>query len=156
MASDKVVKNQIKALSIRGMTDGDIAKKFGMEVYQIRNMRYQDKVWMAALQRGKFARKKNGKMTQRDARVIARSIHANLDKLAQDNDVLIANFAHGEISKAIKRKGGLPIKNWTDLSTADKIVRRATGRDKPGLQINMANFWGDVPSADEAQVIDVD
>lgn len=81
-----------------------------------------------------------------------------LAQIGQRNNQLVARYAGDAIERLARSKARLPVKTWSDMATANKLVRLATGQDKEGstTQISFGAFWSHPEAVPEKPIVVVD
>lgn len=127
---------ELKLSSIRGVSDASLADKYGVKVGTIRKRRHDDPVWRAAIGRGKEHVLEKKQMLEKKAEEIAAARLAEIEAIADENDLNIARFAAKRIKSAINDPLAVLIKTPSDLATMDKLIRKASGRDRKQDAVN--------------------
>lgn len=132
----------LKAASIRGVTDDELARAYGVKPITIRVARLRDPAWKAALAI-RTPKKVTPKVTtahKKASEQLQNVVEESLESIAAKNPLLLARYVTKKIEKATQNDLVPDIESWKDLNTADSIVRRATGLDKPQAAVQL-NVW---------------
>jgi hypothetical protein len=133
---------EAKRMSLAGIKDVDIARKYGLRVGTIRQRRYDDNDWHAAWKQMQL---ESLKAKQPASAACGLSIdlveNASQEEIADENPRLVARFSHSKIKEAIQTNSIPAPQSWGELKTATEILRKAVGldRDQAPVQINL---WG--------------
>lgn len=132
----------VKAASLRGVLDDELAASFGINKDAIRMKRSRDAEWKAAYmgKKGRPVRFAVTNTKKEASEVLKRVVGENLETIAQNNPLIVARYTAQKIREAIANDS-MPVPGtWKDFSAADSIVRRATGLDKPQAAVQL-NVW---------------
>lgn len=144
-------RESVKALSMAGMEDGDLVKRFpSLPAATIRKWRQRDPVWSAvyAATRRPAATLAEATKTvtegqQELAQATQTAIAETVTKAAGDNLAELHNGTALSLVKASARVLGefaqsAPVpKDWGEAATAYKVQRLACGIDKEGQQVSL-------------------
>lgn len=132
----------LKTASIRGVPDDELARAYGVTEAAIRIRRHRDPEWKAVVfnRPGRKATKYVTNRQKQASEQLKEVVEESLETIAQNNPLLLARYTFEKIQESVK-KDLLPApSNWKELNTADSIVRRATGLDKPQAAVQL-NVW---------------
>lgn len=136
----------LKAASIKGIGDDELAKVFGIESNSIRQRRFRDEVWKAA--RGQLKPVVTQDVTQGQnpvktientsqiAQKVALTVSENISKLGEQNRLLALQIA----GKGLKQANAAPpdVQSWQDVKALMDIVAKASGMDQAqAVQVNV-------------------
>ena len=141
----------LRLASIRGITDKELSSSFGVSVNTIVKKRTRDAEWKAAC-----VTKVVTKPLYADTpAILEKVVSDNLEHIAQENPVMVANYAHKALKEAFE-SGMVPTPStWADVSAATKLVRQAVGLDREG-QVNVqVGIWGGQYEAFDGPTVDV-
>jgi hypothetical protein len=124
----------IKAASIRGVPDSQLAVQFGITPGAISARRFNDRVWATAKTDGRLA-------TEQTKNLLSEVLSGSLETIATENPLLLAQYAHKKLKRAVSADALPDIESWSDAKTASEILRKACGLDKEAAQVQL-NFWG--------------
>ena len=128
----------IKAASIRGVPDNELAEEFGIEKNAIHQRRFRDEVWSAIIKAKSQAISecKNPPGIAAIAQKAASSVSENIAKLGEDNRLLALQIA----GKGLKQANAAPpdVQSWQDVKALMDIVAKASGMDQAqAVQVNV-------------------
>ena len=140
----------LKAASIKGIGDDELAKVFGIESNSIRQRRFRDEVWKAA--RGQLKPVVTQDVTQGQnpvktiesttastsalAQKVASTVSENISRLGEQNRLLALQIA----GKGLKQANAAPpdVQSWQDVKALMDIVAKASGMDQAAaVQVNV-------------------
>jgi len=140
----------LKAASIKGIGDDELAKVFGIESNSIRQRRFRDEVWKAA--RGQLKPVVTQVVTQGQnpvktienttastsalAQKVASTVSENISRLGEQNRLLALQIA----GKGLKQANAAPpdVQSWQDVKALMDIVAKASGMDQAqAVQVNV-------------------
>jgi hypothetical protein len=145
----------LKAASIRGVPDSQLAETFGVETGTIRQRRFADSIWKAALanriqskpvddsQKGDNL---TGKITERAemppvaslAAKVASTVQESISTLGESNRLLALQIAQ----KGLRQADAAPpeVQSWGDVRALVEIVHKASGMESGNaVQVNVLN-----------------
>lgn len=143
----------VKACSIRGVLDSELAKKFGIQEGAIRQKRFRDPEWKAAYEANPFPKGKSGpkpvtssvtngqKLAVSPQEAIESAISESLESIAQSNPLLLGRYVAKKIKESVTSDILPAPSTWSELQTADKILRTQTGQDREQAAVTL-NLWG--------------
>jgi hypothetical protein len=132
----------VRLASIRGVSDKDLAETFNVQVNTIIKRRTRDPEWTAALAGAQVSRKvTTPPVKEISAKLTETVVTQSLDQIGTENNLLAAQFAHAAMRESIKSGLVAAPSNWSELTSAHKMVRTATGQDKEGASVNVS-LWG--------------
>lgn len=182
MANHSVISSEaweaLKAASIRGVPDSQLAETFGVETNAIRQRRFIDPIWKAAVsakrelakERAIEADKKQeaqegnltGKLTEASkspstvslASKVAATVQESIASLGESNRLLALQIA----SKGLKAADQAPpdVTSWGDVKALVDIVHKASGMESgQNVQVNVLSSGGYdfSPASAESMVI---
>lgn len=128
----------IKAASIRGVPDAELAEEFGIEKNAIHQRRFRDEVWSAVTKAKAHAVSECKKPPEiaTIAQKAASSVSENIAKLGEDNRLLALQIA----GKGLKQANAAPpdVQSWQDVKALMDIVAKASGMDQAqAVQVNV-------------------
>lgn len=128
----------IKAASIRGVPDNELAEEFGIEKNAIHQRRFRDEVWSAIIKAKSQAISECKKPPgiAAIAQKAASSVSENIAKLGEDNRLLALQIA----GKGLKQANAAPpdVQSWQDVKALMDIVAKASGMDQAqAVQVNV-------------------
>jgi hypothetical protein len=128
----------IKAASIRGVPDNELAEQFGIEKNAIHQRRFRDEVWKSIVQAKAQAvsEYKNPPEITAIAQKLAVSVSENISKLGEQNRLLALQIA----GKGLKQANAAPpdVQSWQDVKALMDIVAKASGMDQAqAVQVNV-------------------
>lgn len=153
----------LKAASIRGVPDSQLAESFGVERNAIRQRRFLDPIWKAAYsanmelvnsagkvkeaERGDNAEKLTGNLTDGAgtaslAKKVASTISDNVTQLSDSNLLLASQIARKGLQRASGEIEALPIENIADIERIFKMAAIAGKWNQPQVQVNQAFAFG--------------
>jgi hypothetical protein len=137
--------DKLRALSLRGVPDKDLALEFSVREGTIAQRRRNDAVWLTLWQSadtltGRSKRGGRPALTQKHDETSGRIVSASLDELASQNPLLLANYTHSKIKEAIDSDSIAAPQTWGELKTASEIFRKAVGLDKEQAPVQI-NLW---------------
>jgi len=137
----------LKAASIKGIADDELAEVFGIEANSIRQKRFRDDIWKAA--RGQLKaiavtqsviNESKSEDESKDRAVIAQKVanlvSENISRLGEQNRLLALQIA----SKGLKRadQANLDVETWQDVKALMEITAKAAGLDQAQqVQVNV-------------------
>jgi len=150
----------LKAASIRGVPDSQLADSFGVERNAIRQRRFLDPIWKAAysanaelvntaakVEKGEDKENLTANLTDRGetaslAQKVAQKVSESAEGLSASNLLLASQIA----AKGLKRASGeiehLAIENIADVERIFKMAALAGKWSQPQVQINQAFAFG--------------
>lgn len=153
--TDEATWEAIKICSIRGVSDVELATRYGVKRVTIRQRRNRDALWKAAINSSRTPQPRNSVSHKALVETVVETVTTNLEQIGQSNATLVARFAHEATERAIQ--GGLipEPSSWQELAAANKLVRVNTGMDKEG-QVNVqVGIWGGQYEAFDGPTVDV-
>ena len=142
----------VKAASIKGVPDSQLAESFGINGNAIRQRRFLDPVWKAAVAatREQVAINKEvltdsltkGAETASLAKKVASTISENASSLSENNLLLANQLAQKGIQRALSAIDGVEIENMADIERAVKIAAVAGKWSQPIVNVNQAFAFG--------------
>lgn len=127
----------IEKAAIAGASYPQLAKRFGVTLSAVKKQASRGK-WPVPARIMRRARELSPHVTDEAVTVGAEC----LNEIGEKNALLIARFVSAQIKRDIQKP--MPISQWSDLSTAHRLVQNATGRDKPQVNIGLqfcASAW---------------
>jgi hypothetical protein len=146
----------LKAASIRGVSDNQLAESFGIETNAIRQRRFLDPVWKAAYSATKEAvsvvksdnaEKLTGNLTKGAdsaflAQKVASTISENAESLSSSNLLLASQIARKGLQRAVGEIEHLPLENIADIERIFKMAALAGKWNQPQVSVNQAFAFG--------------
>lgn len=135
----------IKLASIKGVDDYTLAQEYGIAASTIRGRRRRDPEWKALVANpsGKKVQKTKENHHEIVAEKAGKIVNRSLEEIAEQNGLLVARFAMEKIEESVKHGMIEAPQNWSELSTAFKTLRTATGQDKAeSQQVQISLFGG--------------
>ena len=132
----------LKLASIRGVPDIELAAKFGIKTSSIRSARCRDTKWSAAVTTTKGNAAKIAAPSQiRAENQLSEVISESLEQIAASNPLLLGRYVAKKIKESVTSDILPTPSTWSELQTADKILRTQTGQDKEQAAVTL-NLWG--------------
>lgn len=169
MANHPVISSEaweaLKAASIRGVPDSQLAETFGVETNAIRQRRFIDPIWKAAVSAKRELAKERaievdkkqelqdsnltGKLTEASkspdsaslAQKVASTVQESIASLGESNRLLALQIA----SKGLKQADQAPpdVTSWSDVKALVDIVHKASGMESgQNVQVNVLSSGG--------------
>ncbi len=152
----------VKAASIKGVPDSQLAESFGINGNAIRQRRFLDPVWKAAVNAkreaveetkqksevvscgltGDLTKGENAPSAASLARKVASTISENASSLSENNLLLANQLAQKGIQRALSAIDGVEIENMADIERAVKIAAVAGKWSQPIVNVNQAFAFG--------------
>jgi hypothetical protein len=146
----------LKAASIRGVSDNQLAESFGIETNAIRQRRFLDPVWKAAYSATKEAvsvvksdnaEKLTGNLTKGAdsaflAQKVASTISENAESLSSSNLLLASQIARKGLQRAVGEIEHLPLENIADIERIFKMAAIAGKWNQPQVNVQQAFAFG--------------
>ena len=140
----------LKAASIKGMSDVDLAMAYGVERNSIRQRRFRDPIWQAAktpvvanaVTEGRktdilaSSAPVSAPSTSAVAQKLASTVSENITRLGEQNRLLALQIA----GKGLKQANAAPpnVQSWQDVKALMDIVAKASGMDQAqAVQVNV-------------------
>ena len=140
---------ELKLASIRGVPDAQLGIQYGIKPTTISSRRYNDREWSIAKSDGRLAK-------DIDNTTLGDVLSGSLETIASENPLLLAQYAHKKLKRAISADALPDIESWSDAKTASDILRKACGLDKEQAQVQL-NFWGgEAASVPESPLIETE
>lgn len=141
----------LRLLSIKGISDNELAERFSVDPATIRQKRFRDDVWKAAWEgiRGKgheLSQKEPEKADSASlAQKVASTVSENIASIATANNLLALQIAQKGLQKASLAPP--EVKSWSDVEILTKITQKAAGLE--GSQAVQVNILNDSPCSVE-------
>ncbi len=151
MANHPVISSEaweaLKAASIRGVPDSQLADSFGVSEATIRIKRFRDDVWKAALGAKREEKQivtvnetKGAEMppTASLAQKVASTVQDSIATLGESNRLLALQIAQ----KGLRQADAAPpeVQSWGDVRALVEIVHKASGMESGNaVQVNVLN-----------------
>jgi hypothetical protein len=133
---------EAKKMSLAGVKDVDIARKYGLRVGTIRQRRYDDNEWHAAWKQRQLESLKAKQPPSAACELSTEALgNASVEEIADENPRLVASFSHSKIKESIQTNSIPAPQSWSELKTAVEILRKAVGLDKDQAPVQV-NLWG--------------
>lgn len=152
----------VKAASIKGVPDSQLAESFGINGNAIRQRRFLDPVWKAAVNaiREQAASNKEvltesltkGSEAASLAKKVASTISENVAQLSDSNLLLASQIARKGLQRASGEIDALPIENIADIERIFKMAAIAGKWNQPQVQVNQAFAFGG--GQDDAAIVE--
>ncbi len=152
----------VKAASIKGVPDSQLAESFGINGNAIRQRRFLDPVWKAAVNaiREQAASNKEvltesltkGVETASLAKKVASTISENASSLSESNLLLANRIAQKGLDRALSAIDGVELANIADIERAVKIAAIAGKWNQPQVSVNQAFAFGG--GQDDGQIVE--
>ena len=137
----------LRLASIKGVSDNDLSGTFGVDAATIRQRRFRDEIWRAAMtgQRGE-----NNALSQKGenapdsaslAQKVAATVSESIATLGESNRLLALQIA----SKGLKAADQAPpeVTSWQDVRALVDIVHKASGMESgQNVQVNVLSSGG--------------
>jgi hypothetical protein len=136
----------LRTLSIKGLSDSQLAESFGVTVGAIQSRRFDDAIWAAAkkdqiTQRGRPPLESTLARKQAAEQVLAVSSDS-LAEIGEQNSLLLARYVSQKIKTSAENDLLPEPSNWAELKTASEILRKATGQDRDQAAVSVNLFGG--------------
>ncbi len=138
----------VKAASIKGVPDKELSASFGVQETTIRQRRFTDPIWKAAVQANRqliaaHEARSNESLTKGPemaeiAQKVASTVSENIARLGEQNRLLALQIA----GKGLKQANDAPpeVQSWQDVKALMDIVSKAAGLDQGNaVQVNILN-----------------
>ena len=147
----------LKAASIRGVPDSQLAETFGIETNAIRQRRFLDPIWKAAytanrelvnsVVKGDKEEKLTGNLTKGAdsaslAQKVAATISENAESLSSSNLLLASQIAQKGLRRASSEIDHLAIENIADIERIFKMAALAGKWSQPQVNVQQAFAFG--------------
>lgn len=134
----------IKAASIRGVSDQELADEFGIEKNSIHQRRFRDEIWKAAIQAKTLAVSecKKSAETASLAQKVAQKVSESAEGLSASNLLLASQIAKKALSRASGEIDHLAIENIADVERIFKMAALAGKWSQPIVNVNQAFAFG--------------
>lgn len=142
----------VKAASIKGVPDSQLAESFGINGNAIRQRRFLDPVWKAAVAaiREQAASNKEvltesltkGSETASLAKKVSATISENVSSLSENNLLLANQLAQKGLHRAMAAIEGVELENMADIERAVKMAAIAGKWNQPQVSVNQAFAFG--------------
>ena len=139
----------VKIASIRGVPDVQLSEQFGVTREAIRQRRFRDKAWAAAVSPVSMLHNEErkaeasrivtgGPETAEIAQKVASTVSENIARLGEQNRLLALQIA----GKGLKQANDAPpeVQSWQDVKALMDIVSKAAGLEAGNaVQVNILN-----------------
>jgi len=152
----------VKAASIKGVPDNQLAESFGINGNAIRQKRFLDPVWKAAVQANREQAASNeqvitqgltkGVETASLAKKVASTISESAEALSTQNLLLASQIARKGLQRASGEIDALPIENIADIERIFKMAAIAGKWNQPQVSVNQAFAFGG--GAEDGQIVE--
>ena len=152
----------VKTASIRGVPDKELSASFGVQETTIRQRRFVDPMWKAAVQANReliaaHEARSNESLTKGPetaslAQKVASTISQNVSSLSENNLLLANQLAQRGIQRAMLAIDGVELENMADIERAVKIAAIAGKWNQPQVQVNQAFAFGG--GQDDASIVE--
>ena len=142
----------VKTANIRGVPDKELSATFGVLETTIRQRRFTDPLWKAAVQANReliAAHKERsnesltkGPETASLAKKVASTIAENAESLSSSNLLLASQIAQKGLRRASGEIDHLAIENIADVERIFKMAALAGKWNQPQVQVNQAFAFG--------------
>lgn len=154
----------VKAASIRGVPDSQLAETFGVEGNAIRQRRFLDPIWKAAVQAKREELSTNpigltdsltkGQETASLAKKVASTISESASALGEQNLLLASQIAKKGLQRASGEIDHLPIENMADIERIFKMAAIAGKWNQPQVNVNQAFAFGG--GQDDPEIVNIE
>ncbi len=131
----------LRIASIKGVTDEQLSRQFEVSRESIRQRRFKDPVWAAAVStlRAELAPKPDNITAIVTGDSVKASVEASLAENGQKSNLIASRIALTSLERAPE---ALPVTSLADVKTALSVARIAAGMDKaqPEVKVNLAMF----------------
>jgi hypothetical protein len=136
----------LRTLSIKGLSDSQLAESFGVTVGAIQSRRFDDAIWAAA-KKDQIVKAGRPTLEQQKAREKAAEqvISISGDSLAEigeRNSLLLARYIDKKLKNAVENDLLPELEEWSTAKTASEILRKATGQDRDQAAVSVNLFGG--------------
>lgn len=142
----------LRAASIKGVPDSQLAETFGVDGSTIRIKRFRDETWKAAVSATRSiiasqsqkvtGNETKGVETASLAKKVSATISENVSSLSENNLLLANQLAQKGIQRAMLAIEGVELENMADIERAVKIAAIAGKWNQPQVQVNQAFAFG--------------
>jgi len=142
----------VKAASIKGVPDSQLAESFGINGNAIRQRRFLDPVWKAAVQAKREELSTNpvgltesltkGPDSAFLAKKVAATISENAESLSSSNLLLASQIAQKGLKRAAGEIDHLPLENIADIERIFKMAAIAGKWAQPQVNVQQAFAFG--------------
>ena len=143
----------IKLANIRGVQDKELSERYGVTREAIRQRRFRDKTWQAAVTPVSSLKSEERKeeasqiVTQASgtaslAQKVAATISENAESLSSSNLLLASQIAQKGLRRASSEIDHLAIENIADIERIIKMAAIAGKWNQPQVQVNQAFAFG--------------
>lgn len=132
----------IKVLSIRGVTDNELAERYNVTQQAIRVRRFRDPLWRAATKIPNLNNEPpKHAVTKEAARQVEAVISTNLLQNGERSTLLASQLATEALQAAADAPGSIRLASITDVQASMRVARQAAGMDKrEGPTVSVALF----------------
>ncbi len=145
----------LRLLSIKGVSDTELAERFQVDSGTIRQKRHRDEVWKAAWE---GIRAKGNELSQKGAETaflakkVASTISENVSQLSDSNLLLASQIARKGLQRASGEIEHLAIENIADIERIFKMAAIAGKWNQPQVSVNQAFAFGG--GQDDGQIVE--
>lgn len=152
----------VKAANIKGVPDKELSATFGVLETTIRQRRFNDPVWKAAIQANReliavHEARSNESLTKGPemaslAKKVASTISDSAEALSTQNLLLASQIARKGLQRASGEIDALPIENIADIERIFKMAAIAGKWNQPQVSVNQAFAFGG--GAEDGQIVE--
>ena len=147
----------LRLLSIKGVSDNDLAERFNVDAATIRQKRFRDEIWKSAWEgiKGKSNElSQKGAETASLAKKVASTISESAEGLSASNLLIASQIAKKALSRASGEIDHLAIENIADVERIFKMAALAGKWSQPIVNVNQAFAFGG--GQDDQNIIECD
>lgn len=135
----------VKLTNIKGVGDNELSEQFGITCEAIRQRRFRDPVWKAAIEAkggtcNEVSRK--GAETAFLAQKVASTISESSQALSDSNLLLASRIAQKGLKRADREIDLVPVENIADIERIVKIAAIAGKWNRPEVSVNQSFAFG--------------
>ena len=153
----------VKIASIRGVPDVELSEQFGVTREAIRQRRFRDKTWAAAVspismlhneeRKAEASRIVTGGVeTDSLAQKVAQKVSESAESISTHNLLLASQIARKGLQRASGEIDALPIENIADIERIFKMAAIAGKWNQPQVSVNQAFAFGG--GQDDAAIVE--
>lgn len=142
----------VKTASIRGVPDKELSASFGVQETTIRQRRFIDPMWKAAVQANReliaaHEARSNESLTKGPetaflAQKVAQKVSESAESISTHNLLLASQIARKGLQRASGEIEALPIENIADIERIFKMAAIAGKWNQPQVSVNQAFAFG--------------
>lgn len=150
---------EVRKASEAGMPDSELSKEYGVAKTAIRKRR-QREAWLTPNRIAQEREIQKIKEQHRTTTSATRShvspglslVGKSLADYAESHPLRMVALIDSRIQEAVKNQSIPQIESWKSLATADQMMRRNLGLDKPEASVNVSVWGGTVETGGEREV----